>query len=327
MRAPLKLSWNVWIALRPHPLSFAASLLQLNIVLNPGSSSSPPADGDLLHVRAVGDNDTLHFLFCSLGAPTLLLIHTNTSLSTVKVNWTQLIDRNNSGGLEVEPKSSILYSTAIVFSRLLEYDDVNDTARPPSELFPPYELQDFSWSRLNLSDPTILLCGTPRTFTNGSLCLRVLFETEGRGETWPRLLHTANSSQVEVWLDGMLPRAIRSRFLLELQAVGGAYPLSRVEAHRTIDDEFTPSIFKVNNNATNRKGDGPPGHPGADPGHGLGTLCLPQEESVEVFTSSLNVRLNSASKNGRLFLSLLSENLFTNIKHLLRSKTLGHPTR
>uniref|UniRef100_A0A3Q3WXA6 Glycosylated lysosomal membrane protein n=1 Tax=Mola mola TaxID=94237 RepID=A0A3Q3WXA6_MOLML len=227
-------------------LSFAASLLQLNIVLNPGSSSSPPADGDLLHVRAVGDNDTLHFLFCSLGAPTLLLIHTNTSLSTVKVNWTQLIDRNNSGGLEVEPKSSILYSTAIVFSRLLEYDDVNDTARPPSELFPPYELQDFSWSRLNLSDPTILLCGTPRTFTNGSLCLRLsVFETEGRGETWPRLLHTANSSQVEVWLDGMLPRAIRSRFLLELQAVGGAYPLSRVEAHRTIDDEFTPSIFKV----------------------------------------------------------------------------------
>lgn len=209
-----------------HWRSFAASLLQLNIVLNPGSSSSPPADGDLLHVRAVGDNDTLHFLFCSLGAPTLLLIHTNTSLSTVKVylcvwcwcfsllirsgqtddpcsllreprcgimmtvmcwstlgvwrlvlqhcrwccgwimytasihvlwicwfsgylllklkwlggmqpligwyvslfsllicclsqvNWTQLIDRNNSGGLEVEPKSSILYSTAIVFSRV-----------------------------------------------------------------------------------------------------------------------------------------------------------------------------------------------------------------
>lgn len=75
----------------------------------------------------------------------------------------------------LEPERLLTFSvrTHVSVSQLLEYDDVNDTARPPSELFPPYELQDFSWSRLNLSDPTILLCGTPRTFTNGSLCLRV----------------------------------------------------------------------------------------------------------------------------------------------------------
>lgn len=48
-----------------------------------------------------------------------------------------------------------------------------------------------------------------------------------------------------MWLDGMSPRSNRSRFLLELQAVGGAYPLSRVEVQRSIDDEFTPSIFQV----------------------------------------------------------------------------------
>lgn len=53
--------------------------------LNPGASS-PPRGGDLLHVRAVGDNDTLHFLFCSQGAPTLLLVHTNTTSSVIKVN-------------------------------------------------------------------------------------------------------------------------------------------------------------------------------------------------------------------------------------------------
>lgn len=52
--------------------------------MNPGALTPPPG-GDLLHVRAMGNNDTLHFLFCSLGAPTLLLIHTNTSSSSVKV--------------------------------------------------------------------------------------------------------------------------------------------------------------------------------------------------------------------------------------------------
>ena len=75
-----------------------------------------------------------------------------------------------------------------------------------------------------------------------------MFDSEGRVESWPRLLHSANSSQVDVWLDGILPQSNNSRFLLELQSVGAAYPLSRVDVHQSIDDEFTPSIFKVINN-------------------------------------------------------------------------------
>ncbi|XP_029369299.1 glycosylated lysosomal membrane protein [Echeneis naucrates] len=224
--------------------SFAAEMSkrQLTVQLNPGSTAPPP-DGDLLHVRAVGDNDTLHYLFCSQGAPTLLLVHTNSASSTVKVDWPLFLARNTSGSLRVEPESSILYSTAVVFSRLLEYDDVNDTANP-SDFFPPYELQSFTWSHLNLSGPVAVLCGSNNS--TGSLCLQLsVFDSEGRGQAWPRLKHTVDSSQMLVWLDGLLPRANRSRFLLELQAVGGANPLSRVEVHQSIDDEFTPSIFKV----------------------------------------------------------------------------------
>lgn len=72
-----------------------------------------------------------------------------------------------------------------------------------------------------------------------------MFGGEGRSLAWPRLLHSANSSQLELWLDGVPARAARSRFLLELAAVGGANPPSRTELRRSIDDEFTPSIFKV----------------------------------------------------------------------------------
>lgn len=223
---------------------------QLSVQLNPGSPSLPP-DGDLLHIRAVGANDTIHFLFCSQGAPTLLQVHTNTSSSDVTVDWPQFDARNISGSLKVEPESSILYSNAIVFSRLWEYDDVNDTADVTSDVFPPYELQDVPWARLNLSGVashpagvSALLCSP--NFGGGSLCLQLsVFESEGRGQAWPRLLHTANTSQMAVWLDGVAPRATRTRFMLELQAVGGAYPLSRVDVRRSIDDEFTPSIFKV----------------------------------------------------------------------------------
>ncbi|XP_061598032.1 glycosylated lysosomal membrane protein [Cololabis saira] len=220
---------------------------QLVVQLNPGTNSTPPG-GDLLHVRAVGDNDTLHFLFCSQGAPTLLIVHTNSSSSTVKVNWPQFLARNSSGSLTVEPQSSILYSTAVVFTRLWEYDDVNDTAKPTSSLdfYPPYRLQDFTWSRLRLSGPVAELCGAGPTFTNGSVCLQLsVFDSDGRAESWPRLLHSGNSSQVQVWLDGVSPQSPNSRFLLELEAVGGVYPLSRVDVRRSIDDEFTPSIFQV----------------------------------------------------------------------------------
>ncbi|XP_069581771.1 glycosylated lysosomal membrane protein [Brachyistius frenatus] len=219
---------------------------QLSVQLNPGWNSSSPPAGDLLHVRAVGNNDTLHFLFCSQGAPTLLLVHTDSASSSVQVNWTQFLSRNTSGGLQVEPESSVLSSAAVVFSRLLEYDDVNNTADPTSDLFPPYELRDFIWSRLQLSSPAALLCGTTPTFGNGSLCLQLsVFDLEGRDQSWPRLLHSANSSQLGVWLDGIPPRASHSRFLLELQVVGGASPVSSVDVRQSIDDEFTPSIFKV----------------------------------------------------------------------------------
>lgn len=67
----------------------------------------------------------------------------------------------------------VIVASSVPPSQLLEYDDVNDTADPTSDLLPPYELQDFSWSRLNLSGPTALLCGAAATFTNGSLCLQV----------------------------------------------------------------------------------------------------------------------------------------------------------
>ncbi|XP_077405004.1 glycosylated lysosomal membrane protein [Vanacampus margaritifer] len=224
-------------------LAAASFTRNLSVELNPGSSARPPG-GDLLHVRALGDNDTLHFLFCSQGAPALLLVHTNVTSSYVSVDWPLFLSRNSSGSLRVEPASSIVSSTALIFSRLLEYDDVNNTAEVPFDLFPPYQLRDdVGWSAMELSGAAARLCGS---VARGSVCLHLsVFGREGRDETWPRLLHTANSSQVSVRLDGLSPRSARSRFVLELQTVGGASPLDAVRVHRSIDDEFTPSIFKV----------------------------------------------------------------------------------
>lgn len=89
----------------------------------------------------------------------------------------------------------------------------------------------------------VFMCTTVKVFV--SFFQLSVFDTDGREQAWPRLLHTANSSQLEVWLDGLSPRSNHSRFLLELLVVGGAYTPRQVEIHRTIDDEFTPSMFSV----------------------------------------------------------------------------------
>ncbi|KAJ8335151.1 hypothetical protein SKAU_G00407900 [Synaphobranchus kaupii] len=231
---------------------------QVSLELNPGLNASvrPPPGVGLLHVRALGANDTLHFLLCSLDAPTLMLVHTNSSSSSVKVDWRRFLSGNTSGSLRVEPQSSVQYSSALVFTRVWEYDDANDTADPqtlpPSSFLPPYQLQNFTWEDLgqtvNLTTDTARLCGQDgaASFRNGSFCLQIsAFGSGGRDPGWPRLLHNANSSQLRVWLDGVTARSNFSRFFLELETVGRSDLLSRVDVLRSIDDEYTPSIFEV----------------------------------------------------------------------------------
>lgn len=88
--------------------------------MNPGLSppSAAPPGVSMLYARALGCNDTLHFLLCSGGAPALMLIHTNSSNSMVKVNWTKFLSLDPVGSVKVEPETSVQYRGALVFTRV-----------------------------------------------------------------------------------------------------------------------------------------------------------------------------------------------------------------
>lgn len=115
----------------------------------------------------------------------------------------------------------------------------------------PYELQDFEWDDMNktldYTHLTARLCGRHTSFSSDAfICLHFsVFESRGREGVWPSLLHNANSSQLAVLLKGVTPRTNQSHFSLELQTVSEAGLQSRVDIHRSIDDEYTPSIFQV----------------------------------------------------------------------------------
>lgn len=88
--------------------------------MNPGLTppTEVPPGVSLLHARALGHNDTLHFLFCSGGAPALLLIHTDSADSVLKVNWTRFLTPERTGSVRVEPESSVQFQSALVFTRV-----------------------------------------------------------------------------------------------------------------------------------------------------------------------------------------------------------------
>ncbi|XP_042781654.1 glycosylated lysosomal membrane protein isoform X2 [Panthera leo] len=142
------------------------------------------APQNLLHIRAVGTNSTLHYVWSSVGPPAVLLVATDTPHSTLSVNWSLLLSPEPDGGLVVLPKDSIQFSSALVFTRLFEFDGANTSegAKPPGEPYPPYSLAKFSWNNITDSLEPATLSATFRgrptddptgAFANGSLAFRV----------------------------------------------------------------------------------------------------------------------------------------------------------
>ncbi|XP_016021732.2 glycosylated lysosomal membrane protein isoform X2 [Rousettus aegyptiacus] len=216
----------------------------------------PPEN--LLHIRAVGTNSTLHYVWGTVGPPAVLLVATDTPHSVLSVNWSLLLSSEPYGGLTVLPKDSIQFSSALVFTRLFEFDGTNasDTAaQPPGRPYPPYSLAEFSWSNVSGSvDPATLSAtfqghptGDPTgAFANGSLAFRVqAFPRSGRPAQPPRLLHTADTCQLEVALSGASPRGNRSLFGLEVATLGPGPACPSLQGQHSIDDEYAPAVFQV----------------------------------------------------------------------------------
>ncbi|NXY82645.1 GLMPB protein, partial [Alcedo cyanopectus] len=215
---------------------------------NPGWNGSAV---NLLHVRAAGPGDTLHYVWSSIGAPAVLLVATRGGSSSLRVDWDRLLSPAPQGAVWIEPPGSVLYSAAVVFTKVLEF---SEAAGPGGLFYPPYDLSSFSWDSvnrtLNRTALTAAFTGSPAadpgTFANGSLGFRVTaYEAGGRDGSLPRLLHTANSSKVEFVLAGVAPRGNDSRFVLEVATVEELGVEQELRSGVSIDDEYTPTVFET----------------------------------------------------------------------------------
>lgn len=188
----------------------------------------------------------------------MLLVATNTPNSVLSVNWSLLLSPEPNGGLMVLPRDSVQFSSGLIFTRLLEFDSTNVSdaaAEPPGRPYPPYLLAEFSWNNitdtLDLATLSATFQGHPtwdptKAFANGSLAFRVqAFSRSGRPARPPRLLHTADSCQLEVSLAGASSRGNRSLFGLEVATVGQGLDCPSAREQHSIDDEYAPAVFQL----------------------------------------------------------------------------------
>lgn len=71
------------------------------------------------------------------------------------------------------------------------------------------------------------------------------FSGSGRPAQPPRLLHSADTCQLEVALVGASPRGNRSLFGLEVAALGQGPDCPLMRELHSIDDEYAPAVFQV----------------------------------------------------------------------------------
>ncbi|XP_029815005.1 glycosylated lysosomal membrane protein, partial [Manacus vitellinus] len=147
---------------------------QVSVELNPGWNGSLWNGSwvNVVHVRAQGPLATLHMVWSSLGAPSVLLVASGSPQSRLAIDWARLLSPEPAGALRIHPPGSVSYAGAVAFTRLLE------EKAPGEGFFPPYDLAEFSWESSNGSlDPsarTFRLRGSPAAdpgpaFANGSL--------------------------------------------------------------------------------------------------------------------------------------------------------------
>ncbi|XP_067008190.1 glycosylated lysosomal membrane protein [Anabrus simplex] len=242
-------------------LVLSSSCLERKITseLNPGCDShiSKNLSFSVVYVKAEGSNDTLHYLWDLSRKPSVLLALTPPG-SRVEFNCTEF-GMENALRFDVPVK----YSFAIVINKIWEYNDVNDTGTLDLEnksdnYVRELDPSNFSWKRVEYKNDSksvilgieSLLYHDNNTYKNGTLKIELSgFGYEDHSDLLPHLLHTANSTQVDLVIDGLTTESTftSSRFAVEIVMISsdGTNSSMKINARKSLDDEHTPGVFTL----------------------------------------------------------------------------------
>jgi len=229
--------------------------------LNPGCEQNPLCKGAILvHVKAEGENDTLHHVWDFTGKPTLLLALTDKN-ANLTIQWSPFLF-GAQGSVKFDPKPKYVYG--VVIDKMIEFNDDADTGflnatYDNSSYVSLLDTKNFNWSLTNLTNTsgeatlTVVATGFKDNLSkvekNGTVQIVVsAFGEAAHGEPLPHLLHSGNATQVDIILDSLTTQYKHSRFGLSFITVSSDLSNSTVPAvqHRkTLDDEHAPGVFTI----------------------------------------------------------------------------------
>lgn len=221
----------------------------LTAFLNPGCPedicSGDSAGITLIHIRADSAEDTIHYVWDFTGKPTILVALTKKN-ATLDIHWDDFFAaRPQSVKFSEQPK----YTFMTVINRIFQFDDPEDKGMlgENATLF-TYDPHEFAYNRTLLwfnKKDVIAALNADNTF----LFKLNAFSTRDHGMDYPHLLHTSNSTQIDIVFNNVSTKFNRPRFAVELLFVVSEQAVSgtdfEITKRKSLDDEHTPGIFEI----------------------------------------------------------------------------------
>ncbi|XP_021938342.1 glycosylated lysosomal membrane protein-like isoform X2 [Zootermopsis nevadensis] len=287
------------------------------------------------YVKAEGPNDTLHYLWDFTQKPSILVAAAPAG-SNLTISWSQFKAGNNKSIMFSEEP---VYSFGIVLDRIWEYNDVNDSGlmdrkNKNSSYVRALDMENFNWTLsdfANESMDTVDLKVESSSFTSknsnalisGSIrfVLSAFSFRDHFGEL-PHLLHSANSTQVDLVLDKLKTNSSfsNSRFALEVLIASSdkVNSTASIVSQKSLDDEYSPGVFTLVHLQTPMAELGKGGYLQWRP---VAYVAKERDISYSTETSSYGVT-NVKNRNARLNHTLLYAYYCSHLDNLLVQSTI-----
>lgn len=227
----------------------------IEVVLNPNCNEcgKPDENGsynNLVYVKAIGSNDTIHMMYSNIDSFTIMMFKTDLN-TTVSINSTDLLSKNasqmyNSITFSKPPTESFGYAFPIIY----EFNDTNgdaDLTKVTANQTLSHLTSNLVWKPYKENSNTSgVFEGTyGGSNSNGSFkfVLRYLGKSL-RDDELPRLLLNAESVSIDFVIDQINATFKDAKFALNVVFLSN-YQQAKLDSKRTLDDEYTPATFRL----------------------------------------------------------------------------------
>uniref|UniRef100_A0A1B6JGH5 Lysosomal protein NCU-G1 n=1 Tax=Homalodisca liturata TaxID=320908 RepID=A0A1B6JGH5_9HEMI len=232
---------------------------KITVSLNPGCNVSNCKNMVLAHVKAEGENDTLHHLWDFTGKPALLLAVTQPN-ATITIAW-QDFSFGLDGAINIDPPPTYIYG--VVIDQMIEFNDEEDTgalnqSSSNSSYVSLMDTKNFDWKISNLTNSSSKASLTIEAteYSDEQLGIKKTgiiriemsaYGGEDHGDVLPHLLHSGNASQMDLTVEKLTTQYTNSRFGLHLVTVSSdnVNGTVTVRPRKTLDDEHAPGVFTM----------------------------------------------------------------------------------